>query len=181
MKQWLVWVFMPKKGGELQLFDEWLVGAATEDEARAIAQEQVKNAYPDASDWSVQEYTERRRKAYQGFGYEPGDEVSKYYHAELPDYERPESERREYDLPSPARTASLKRLAPETATADELLGGQHELTHDDLLDMWQKAKTLPEPQRQKAIRYITHLSKQLESEPAKMLVNILLETRFLAS
>ena len=103
MKQWLAQVYTTKKeDGELQLFDEWLINAPTEAEARTVAQEQVKNAYPDASDWSVQEYTERKRKAYQGFGYEPGDEISKYYRAKLPDYDRPEGEQREYDLPSPA-------------------------------------------------------------------------------
>ena len=59
----------------------------------------------------------------------------------------------------------------------ELLRGQHQLTHDDLLDMWQKAKTLPEPDRTKAIRYITHLSTRLESKPSQMLVNILLENQ----
>lgn len=52
--------------------------------------------------------------------------------------------------------------------------GRHELTRDDLLDMWEKAKILPEPDRTKAIQQITRLSKEFESA-APMLVNILLE------
>lgn len=59
---------------------------------------------------------------------------------------------------------------------NQMLSGMHELTQDDLIDMWQKAKALPEPERQKAIRYITHLSTRLESRPAQVLVGLLLET-----
>ncbi len=55
------------------------------------------------------------------------------------------------------------------------LQGQRELTYDDLLDMWQKAQTMPEPDRTKAIQQITHLSRQLESNGAQALVSLLLE------
>lgn len=70
------------------------------------------------------------------------------------------------------------REASELSITTDPLQGMHQLTHDDLLDMWEKAKTLPEPQRQKAIQQITRLSKEFESRPAQMLVNILLETQF---
>lgn len=74
--------------------------------------------------------------------------------------------------------ASAATEPSQNVSLNQMLSGMQELTHDDLLDMWEKAKTLPEPQRQKAIRYITHLSKRLESRPAVFLVNILLETQF---
>ena len=74
------------------------------------------------------------------------------------------------DMPTPGIELKM--------THDQFLTGMHQLTHNDLIDMWQKAKTLPKRQREKAIRYITHLSTRLESEPAQMLVNILLEAAF---
>lgn len=70
------------------------------------------------------------------------------------------------------------REAGELSATTDPLQGMHQLTYDDLIDMWQKAQTLPEPDRQKAIRYITHLSTRLESQPAVFLTNILLETQF---
>lgn len=88
---------------------------------------------------------------------------------------------------SPATDQPVSSGTPEEPAATEpsqnvslnqMLSGMQELTHDDLLDMWEKAKTLPEPQRQKAIQQITRLSKEFESRPAQMLVNILLETQF---
>lgn len=50
-----------------------------------------------------------------------------------------------------------------------------ELTHDDLIDMWQKAQAMPEPDRSKAIQQITYLSKKFEAKAAEFIVNILLE------
>jgi hypothetical protein len=50
-----------------------------------------------------------------------------------------------------------------------------ELTHDDLIAMWQNAQTMPEPDRTKAIQQITRAAKQFESSPASMLLSILLE------
>jgi hypothetical protein len=66
--------------------------------------------------------------------------------------------------------------APETGTktADDLLQGMRELTHDDLIAMWQNAQTMPEPDRTKAIQQITRAPKQFESSPASMLLSILL-------
>lgn len=83
-----------------------------------------------------------------------------------------------YKVYTEGRGAAGWQKSPPTRTADALLRGMHQLTHDDLIDMWQKAKSLPEPDRTKAIRYITHLSKQLESQPAAFLANILLEAAF---
>lgn len=83
-----------------------------------------------------------------------------------------------YKVYTENRGAAGWKKSPPTRTADDLLQGMHQLTHDDLIDMWEKAKTLPEPDRTKAIRYITHLSTRLESKPSQMLVNILLETLF---
>jgi hypothetical protein len=63
----------------------------------------------------------------------------------------------------------------QNVSLNQMLSGMHELTHDDLIDMWQQAQTMPEPDRQKAIQQITRLSKEFESRPAQMIVSILLE------
>jgi hypothetical protein len=77
--------------------------------------------------------------------------------------------------PTPEQIRVHNYVHSDLTSASDLLRGQHQLTHDDLIDMWQKAKAMPEPDRTKAIRQITHLSKRLESKPAELVVNILLE------
>lgn len=51
-----------------------------------------------------------------------------------------------------------------------------QLTPDAVLDMWQKAKGMTEPNRSKAMQQVAHLSKQLESRPAMTIVDLLLES-----
>lgn len=77
-------------------------------------------------------------------------------------------------------TGGLSSAIHIMRTRDNPPLGRHELTRDDLLDMWEKAKRLPEPDRTKAIQQITRLSKEFESA-APMLVNILLESQFCAN
>ena len=53
--------------------------------------------------------------------------------------------------------------------------GRHKPTADDIIDLWQKAQILPEPERVKAIQQVIQLSKEFESRPAGLIANILLE------
>lgn len=154
MKKWIVTAYISDDPSDR---DAWIIYADTEQEARNKAAQQVKAAYPQAIASGVIDYDDPQSKHFMRHS----DDVlrtvdlSKY----VPDWVTPEKAHEFFEPRS--------KVDP--------LQGMHQLSYDDLLDMWQKAKTLPEPQRQKAIRQITQLSTQLESKPAQVIVSLLLE------
>ena len=58
-----------------------------------------------------------------------------------------------YKVYTEGRGAAGWQKSPPTRISDALLRGMHQLTHDDLIDMWQKAKSLQNQTGQK--RFVT--------------------------